>query len=218
MFVITGASKGLGQEAAKLLLAKHKTVVCLSRTKPKLAGIEWVEVDLQNDESVEVAAKELLARKDKLEALINCAGVFGEYDAAALDAKEIKRLFYINVMGPMLLTSRLLARIKQDQADVVNVISTTGTKATKEMVYGGSKWGARGFSLSLQAELQDTACRVITFSPGGMETGFFDDFRSITDPENWMKPADVAQLMLSFLELPKIMEVSEVIINRKVSK
>ena len=42
--------------------------------------------------------------------------------------------------------------------------------------------------------------------------------QKITDPENWMDPKDIAAFMLQILALPKNMEISEVVINRKARR
>ncbi len=96
--------------------------------------------------------------------------------------------------------------------------STVGLKAyIEQAVYGASKWAMRGFSANLQLELKDTPCRVISFCVGGFNSNIAKKVtgQDIKDPENWMNPVDIAKYMKQTLDLPKNMEVSEVIINRK---
>ena len=64
--------------------------------------------------------------------------------------------------------------------------------------------------------MKKTNSRVIQFNPGGMNTNFFDKFsKNLVDASDFMKPADVAAVMLYTLKLPKQLEVSEIVINRK---
>ena len=220
MYVITGASDGLGLELAKLLAKQGKKVVSLSRTKPQIAGVQWVSTDLRDESSIEAAAKQVAAMDGTLEALVNCAGVMSLEHLESVSAAEIDRVFRTNVTGPILLTSRLIERIKQDKADVLNVSSTVGTKAYKDQAaYGSSKWAMRGFSANLQVELAGTPCRVISFCTGGFRSKIGEKVtgQKLADPENWMLPQDVAQLMAQILQLPKNMEVSEIVINRKLA-
>jgi short-subunit dehydrogenase len=217
VIVITGASDGLGYELAKKYLEKNQTVLGLSRTKPDLA-ITHIATDLTAVDSIEAAAQAILAEDEKLEALINCAGVLSLEEANDLSATELERVFKINVTAPLLLTSRLMDRLQSDGGDIVNVASTVGTKGyANQVAYGSSKWAMRGFSQNLQVELKGTNSRVISFCPGGFRSKLFEKVtdKSLADPENWMDPKDLAQFMIQILELPKNMEVSEVIINRK---
>jgi short-subunit dehydrogenase len=216
MIIITGASDGLGKQLADLYIASGETVINISRGEhPRATNIK---TDLSDPASIEQAAEAINATTAPLKLLVNCAGVMSIEDTTKLTDGEISRTFAVNVTGPMLLTSRLLGRLKQDEGDIVNVASTVGTKAYKDQAaYGSSKWAMRGFSTNLQLELKDTACRVISFCVGGFRSNISQKVtgKPIADPENWMDPKDIAQFMKQIIDLPRSMEVSEVIINRK---
>lgn len=217
MFVITGASGHLGGAVAQVLLAKGKKVVNLSRSD-KSKGAQFIAVDLTDPGSIEKAAEQVNKINEPLEALINCAGIFSAQPVNAMDGPQIEKTFATNIEGPMLLTSLLMDKIKKDQADIVNVASTVGTKAyADQAAYGASKWAVRGFSANLQVELKDTPCRVISFCPGGFESKLFEKATGVdnTASGKWMTAEDLAELIVKILELPKNMEVSEIIVNRK---
>lgn len=220
MIVITGASDGLGLQIAKLFQADGKKVVNVSRRPSKHADIN-VLTNLRDGKEIEVAAKKIGKIKEQLEALINCAGVFSKSPFGKITEVEIKRLMSTNVKGPMLLVSNLADRIRKDGTDIVNVSSTAGTKGNQnEAIYNASKWALRGFSANLQAELRDTPSRVISFCPGGFQTKLFEKATgsdNTGDGSDWMKAEDVALCLKQLLDLPKNMEVSEIIINRKVA-
>ncbi len=87
-----------------------------------------------------------------------------------------------------------------------------------QAVYGASKWAVRGFTKNLQEEFKGKPNRVISFCPGGFKTKLFEKATGIDNTENggeWMKPEDLALLLKQILDLPKNMEVSEIVINRK---
>lgn len=222
MIVITGASDGLGLAIAKLLASKGKKVVSLSRTRPEPQDIEWIETDLFDDNSVLETVKIILENDEPIEALINCAAVASYEDMNALTSEELDRMFKTNVTAPMLLTSKLLDRIKQDEADIVNVGATIALKSgyAGQSVYSTTKWALRGFTQNLADELKPTPSRVISFLLGGFDSKMHEKVtgRPIADPENWMKVEDIAVSVAQVLELPKNMEVSEVVINRKARR
>lgn len=217
MYVVTGASDGLGLALAKALVATGARVVSLSRSAPKIKGVDHIACDLTNEGSLTAAAAQLLQQKEPLTALVHAAGVYSEGKLGDLTGQELARVYTTNIIGPMLLTARLLERIKKDGADVVNISSTSGFKGNPDQAaYSSSKWALRGFSQNLKIELQGTPCRVISFCPGGMDTGIFKK-AGLTDFDTsaWMQPDDIAAFMVQILLLPKNIEVTEVLINRK---
>lgn len=220
MIVITGASDGLGHELAKLYKEVGKKVINLSRNDCSVADIN-IKTDLLDEQSIKDAAAKVLSQDGKLEALINCAGVLSVKPLNELSYTEVERVMNTNVTGAMVLTSALVDRIRQDGADVVNVASTVGTKAyAGQAAYGASKWAMRGFSANLQLELKNTTSRVVSFCPGGFKSKLFDKATGEDNTLNeneWMKADELAKFIKQILDLPKNMEVSEVIINRKAA-
>lgn len=218
MIIITGASDGLGLEVAKIYKQAGMTVVNISRRQSEFADYNILH-NLQEGEEIQSAVGEILQIDEKLEAVINCIGVWTSEPIGKITEAEIKRTMATNVKSNILITSELLEKIKQDSADVLNVISTAGLKGNSHhALYVASKWAQRGYTLSLQDELKDTKCRVISFCPGGIKTKLFekDLGEDITeDQTTWMNPADLAVFIKQILDLPKSIEVSEVVLNRK---
>lgn len=220
MIVITGASDGLGKQLARLYQAAGKKVVNISRNECPYADVN-ICVSLREGPEIKQAADQVTSIDEPLEALINCAGVLSVQPLDEISEDEIKRLMSTNVKSAILLVSNLLHRIKADGTDIVNVSSTVGTKAYPEQaVYGASKWALRGFTANLQVELKSTPCRVISFCPGGFKSKFFEKATGVDntgDDAQWMRAEDVALCLKQLLDLPKNMEVTEIILNRKAA-
>lgn len=221
MIVITGASDGLGLQLAKLYKEEGKKVVNISRRKSEYAD-ENILLSLREGPEIENAAKQVAKINEPLEAIVYCAAVMSIEPIGEITEGEIKRLMSTNVKSQILLTNYLIDKIKNDKTDIVCVSSTIGTKAyIDQAVYGASKWAVRGFAANLQLELKNLPNRVISFCPGGFKTKMFEKATGIDNTENaeeWMKAEDVALFVKQILDLPKNMEVSEVIVNRKVVK
>ena len=220
MIVVTGASDGLGLQLARLYQETGKKVVNISRSESIYADLN-ILYSLREDPEIEKAANEVANLDEPIEAIIFCAGVLSVQTLGEITEDEIKRLMSTNVKSQILLTSKLVDRIKKDKTDIVCVSSTVGTKGyVDQAVYGASKWAVRGFAANLQAEFKDLPNRVISFCPGGFKTKLFEkatgDDNTLNEGE-WMRPEDVALFVKQILDLPKNMEVSEVIINRKKS-
>ncbi len=215
MIVITGASSGVGMHCAKLYKESGKKVVNISRRKSEFADVNILK-DLREGSEIKAAAQAVKDIDEPIEAIINSIGVFGQETFGNITEDEIQRHMATNVKAPMLLISELIDRIKKDEADVLNVVSKVGVVgSTTSPVYSSSKWAERGFTLSLQELLKDTPSRVISFCPGGIKTELFDKSGANVGTKNWMEPSAIALFIKQILELPKNMEVSEVIVNRK---
>lgn len=216
--ILTGASDGLGRALGKKCVTEGVEVVALCRTQPDYE-CKFIPTDLTDATSMQDACATIRERYAEFDALINCAGIQKIQPSGAVDYQNMEELFRVNTLAPIFLTSELFMQIKENSADILNVGSTCGTKAgyPGETAYTTSKWGLRGTSYTLQAELKNTKCRVIQFNPGGMNTRIKakDTGVEVSDPENWMRPEDVADVMFYTLTLPKQLEVSEITINRK---
>ena len=218
--VLTGASDGLGKEFAKKCLENKDTnIIALCRTKPTY-DCDFIQTDLTDEKSMEKACNFIKEKYKKIDALINCAGVPGVQKLEEVTYNVLDDLMKINVLAPIFITTQLISLLKKSEADILNVGSTIGTKAgyPDQIAYTTSKWAMRGTSYNLQLELKKYNCRVIQFNVGGMNTRMHTKWtgKEIEHPEEWMNPSDIANLMLYILNLPKMIEVSEITINRKV--
>jgi short-subunit dehydrogenase len=218
MIIITGASDGLGLQLAKLYKESGKTVINISRRKSEFASTDII-CDLQKGSDIKKTVEQVVAMDEPLEALINCAGVLSIQPLGKITEEEIDKVMSTNVKAAILLVSGLIEKIKKDGADIVNVSSSVGLKGyADQAAYGASKWAMRGFSVNLQTELKGTPSRVISFCPGGFKSKIFEKATGIDntkDGSKWMEAEKVALALKQTLDLPKNMEVTEIIINRK---
>ncbi len=217
MIIITGASDGLGLQVAKLYKEEGKKVVNVSRRKSEYADVN-ICLSLREGKEIDEVTKQILEIDEPIEALINCAGVLSIQELGKITEDEIKRLMSTNVKPSILLVSNMYDRIIKDQTDIVNVSSTVGlTGKINQAVYGASKWAIRGFSKNLQEEFKDKPNRIISFCPGGFKSKLFEKATGIdnTKEGSWMRAEDVAVALKQTLDLPKNIEVSEIILKRK---
>lgn len=149
--------------------------------------------------------------------LINCAWVFDMSDQWEISYMKAEYLMKVNVIAPIMLTDWLATLLKKNESDIVNIWSTIWFKSYEsQCLYGVSKRWMRWFSKNLQWEFKNSWCRVISFNPWWFQSDFFSKATGKDkDVSNYMDPKKLAELIKNIIALPKNIEVSEVVINRK---
>jgi NAD(P)-dependent dehydrogenase (short-subunit alcohol dehydrogenase family) len=200
--VITGANSGIGLETAVALAkAGAKTVITArdrSRGDAAVAAIrarsghddvELVVFDLGNVASTRQGALTILERCDRIDVLVNNAGVVLSDRRETVDGLE--ETFAVNHLGPFVLTELLLDRIKGSApARIVNVASTAHKGARKGLdfddlqstsryggmqVYSKTKLANIYFTTELARRLDGTGVTVNCLHPGTVATGYGRD-------------------------------------------
>ncbi|GKT52432.1 putative oxidoreductase DltE [Colletotrichum spaethianum] len=212
VIIVTGGSSGLGKESV-LQLAKHnpKTIYLTARTEARGKAaikeiqeavpaakdrIKFLELDLASFASIEKAANTFLGSSDRLDILMNNAGLASATTGITIDGYEVN--FGSNYMGPALFTKLLLPIIvktaEQHAADVrvVNLSSELFKQAPKEGIllsrcktpledvsslarYGQSKL-ADYYHTHTLSQLYPSV-KFVAIHPGVVNTGIFDDFK-----------------------------------------
>ncbi|MFK7801351.1 MAG: oxidoreductase [Anaerolineae bacterium] len=136
VFIVTGATSGLGEEATKVLAKKNATVVMAVRNTQKAEGvaqkfqsakIDIRHLDLSSLESVQSFAEGILANYDRLDGLINNAGVMACPFSTTKDGFEIQ--MGTNHFGHFALTGRLMPLLKSTQGSHVAVTSSVAHRS-----------------------------------------------------------------------------------------
>ena len=138
VFFITGGNKGLGYETARRILAEgHKVYIgCRDIEKGKKAadklGAECILIDVTDDESVAHAIRELSAKTDYIDVLINNAGVSGKFmKPEEMTSQEMLRVYNTNVFGIVRVTNACIPLLRKSKNPViVNVASGLGSFGT----------------------------------------------------------------------------------------
>lgn len=216
--IVTGASDGLGLEICKQLLEKNHIVIGVSKKKPNLDGINYIFSDFRDYNSLDNLILDIKKNHSDFNVIINCAGILDKSSINKLENKNITDLFKVNIEAPIKIISGLIDIIKKNKADIVNVGSTFSFTTDKNVsTYTATKWGLEGFSRNLQFELVNTESRVISFNPGGFQSNLQKkaDGKEV-DFNKYMPTDKLASLLISIIQLPKCMEVSNIVIKNKL--
>jgi NAD(P)-dependent dehydrogenase (short-subunit alcohol dehydrogenase family) len=181
--LITGASKGLGLEIARLyadrgarlvIAARHpeplERATAELREKTELVGLA-VDVSQEAERLVEAG----LERFGRIDVLINNASELGPSPMPRLDSlswQDMERILRVNVTAPLHLTQLVLPQMKaRGEGVIINVTSDAGVEAYPGWGgYGASKAALEHMSRVLAEEVAGTGVRVYVVDPGDMNT------------------------------------------------
>jgi len=217
--IIIGGSDGLGKATASLCLKENIQVLNLSRTPCDIIGVQNISCDLANESDIEKAVAEIKENYNDFDAIINCAAIVALQKIDEITYETFERAWKVNTIGPLYFLSLLFDDIVKNEADILQIGTTSALKQgfADQLAYTATKYGLRGGSYNIGLELSKTKSRMIYINLGGMNTKMHEkDYgKKLEDPSAWMNPADVAEILLYLLNLPKQIEISEITINRK---
>jgi len=181
--VITGASKGLGREIARLYSRRGAKLVLVARgatdlqkAADELRGVtDVLTIPANVGEDAEQIAQASLDRFGRVDVLINNASEIGPSPMPALDAypwDALLSVLRINAVAPLHLIQLLLPQMKARGAGViVNVTSDAGVNSYPGWGgYGASKAALEHLSRTLAVEVEATGIRVYVVDPSDMNT------------------------------------------------
>ena len=222
IFIVTGAGSGIGRalairasmEGAKVIATDVKG---LDETLQLSKGdMETFVLDVSNAEQIENFASGILKKysQEKI-ILVNNAGVsLASGSFAETPLEDFEWLLNINLWGVVRMTKAFLPHmLKQNQGHIINVSSIYGIAGMpNNSAYSTAKFGVKGFSDVLKAEVLGTNVRVSSVHPGGVKTNIARDGRiSKTQDE-----AEAKKLIAKFEKVALKMEPStaaEIILN-----
>ena len=236
--VVTGASSGIGRVAALRLAERGATVVLICRNEergaPVLEEIErsgWggsatlLTADLSSQRQVREAAATFLERFDRLDVLINNAGVAG-WGTRLVTEDGLEATFAINHLAPFLLTDLLLDTLKASApARVITVSSAAHRNSPLDFddlqgerrysgfgAYSRSKLANVLFTQELSRRLEGTGVTANCLHPGVVATGIFRNIprwmRFILTSPLVLTPERGADTMIYLATAPEVAEVS----------
>lgn len=205
--LVTGAAGGLGQAIADELSRRGASLVLSGRNRAVLDEMAQrlggrVEIaDLEQPDDVE----RLSAIGAELDIVVANAGIGNDVPLTELDTESIDRSISVNLRAPILMTTAFVqAHLSAGTpGHVVLIGSLSGIAASPQTrMYNATKFGLRGFGLSIRQDLHGTGIGVSTVEPGFIsEAGMFAQ-SAIDLPAGvrTKKPADVGRAVAEAIE------------------
>ena len=200
--LLTGATGGLGQAIARELAGHGATLLLTGRRSDVLeplaaeVGGRALTVDLADAEAV----ARLVRESGDVDVLVANAGLPGGGPLDGFEVDEIDRTLDVNLRAPIVLAHALVpGMVGRGRGQLVFMSSLSGKiPAPVSALYAATKYGLRGFSLGLRADLQGTGVGVTTVFPGFIrDAGMFHESGAKLPPGMGTKrPEDVARAVV----------------------
>ena len=185
--VVTGASSGLGADAARAYAAYGANVALLARRKERLdalaeelrkTGVEALPIacDVSKDEEIKRAVDEVIARFGKIDILLNNAGIAVPGGVETLSPADWDRSMDVNVKSVFLMCKYVVPHMRaRHYGKIVNISSVNATLADKvpelwRHAYNASKAAVRGLTLGMAASYAADNITVNSIGPGLFES------------------------------------------------
>ncbi len=200
--VITGAGRGLGLGLASRVAARGDRLIGTARrpdAAPELAAVadRVIALDVADDDSI-AAAAETLADLDRIDVLINNAGIDARAVGAEADARgplDLSREHFlsvldVNAVGPLLVTRALLPLLRAAEgALVLNVSSqlgamTFGNRGGRDIAYNASKSALNMVTVRTATELEADGVALVALHPGWVQTDMGGTSATLTIDES----------------------------------
>jgi NAD(P)-dependent dehydrogenase (short-subunit alcohol dehydrogenase family) len=183
VFFITGASRGLGLEVAKLALSRGDQVVATARNPRRildeLGGSENLlatTLDVTDPEGPLRAAAAAIERFGRIDVLVNNAGRGLVGAVEEVSESEARAVYDTNVFGVLAVNRAVLPVMRrQHSGHVINISSVGGFASSPGWgIYGSTKFALEAISDSMGIELAPLGIKVTVVEPGLFRTDFLD--------------------------------------------
>lgn len=179
--LITGATSGIGRDAALYLQGRGHTVIGTGRNEHALAelreaGLHALRLDVTDPSSIAEAKREVDALTDGagVDALVNNAGYGLLGPLEILSESDVRAQFETNVFGLLAVTRAFVPQMRErGRGRVVNVSSVGGRMVFPlGGAYHATKYAVEAMSDALRMELRQFGIEVVVIEPGYIDTGF----------------------------------------------
>ncbi len=216
--LVTGAARGIGRATAELMSRQGYTTIGIdiAAEETGAGSRDWAleRCDVADDEAVARLVGEIVSEHGRIDVLANIAGVVLVKPLAATGWEEFRRLVDVNLGGTFLTCKHVIPVMeRQGGGAIVNLGSVSGhVGQVDHSLYGATKGAIIALGRALAWELAPLGIRVVTVSPGSVDTPMlrgdieiearktgapFEDVKALREQEQalgrWADPSEVAE-------------------------
>ena len=217
VFLITGASSGIGEAVAKAAVEQGFRVVLAARREAaltqlaeELGGLEYalpVKCDVTSWRDQQSMAARAVEHFGSIDVILANAGIYisgGGFSKG--EPEHWKDMILTNVYGVGLTIRAGLAALRASKGHLLLLGSAAGRRPISGSMYGATKWAVTGMGYNVREELRGSGIRVTILEPGVVETPLFD-----TPRPDGMRVDDVSGAIMYAVSQPPHVDVHEVL-------
>ena len=223
VFLITGASTGIGEATARRAVEAGFKVVLAARSAEKL---EHLQSELGHDNALAVTC-DVANWKSQQEMVAQTLNRFGKIDVVFANAgfskgstfyggddkpEEWQEMVMVNVYGAAATARLTLPELVKSQGHLLITGSVVGRVTSIRNLYSATKWAVTGRAQAIRNEMTGTGIRVTLVEPGIVDTPFWDNLQK-PDSAPALQPDDIARAVMFAVSQPQHVDVNDILIR-----
>jgi NADP-dependent 3-hydroxy acid dehydrogenase YdfG len=219
VFLITGASTGIGAATARHAAEAGYRLVLGARSEDKLADLARelggddralaVRCDVTEWDDQQALAKRALDAYGRIDVVFANAGFGGPRGFEKGEPEEWKQMVLTNVYGVALTIRATAAPLRETKGHLLITSSVAGRRALQGSLYSATKFAATAMGEAARQDFNDTGVRVTVIEPGMVDTPFFDN----PPPIEALQGDDIARAVMFAVSQPRHVDVNELLIR-----
>lgn len=205
--IITGGSSGIGKALAEVFGKNGSKILITGRRKEELEqtvaqlramniAVDFFQGDVSNASDNKEMAKKAISSFEKIDILINNAGLSMRALFEEVDVEVIRKIMEVNYFGVLYATKACLPEIIRNQGSVIGISSIAGYRGLPGRTgYSSSKFALNGFLETLRTELLKKNVHVLTACPGFTATNIRKHSLTRDGTEQGESPRDEEKMM-----------------------
>jgi NADP-dependent 3-hydroxy acid dehydrogenase YdfG len=214
VFLIAGASSGIGEATARQAAQAGYKVVLAARSEDKLndlaeeTGGIAVATDVTSWEDQEALVRRALDEFGRIDVALANAGVGTPRSFVEGEPEDAKQAILTNVYGVYLTIRATMPALKEHQGHLLLTSSIAGRRALAGSLYSATKFSVTAMAEAARQEFNGTGVRTTVIEPGRVETPGFSH-----DMDDTLVAEDIARAIMFAVSQPPHMDVNEIMIR-----
>ncbi len=223
VFLITGASTGIGAATARRAIEAGFNVVLAARSTDKLERLRdelgharalAVSCDVAEWKSQQVMVEKTITHFGRIDVVFANAGFskgstfYGGEDKP----EEWQQLVMVNVYGAAATARLTLPELVKNKGHLLITGSVVGRVTSIRNLYSATKWAVTGMAQAIRNEMVGTGVRVTLVEPGIVDTPFWDNLQK-PDSAKELQPDDIARAVMFAVSQPPHVDVNDILIR-----